>query len=249
MTSPTAVLAVRNTVRIARNPSALVGGLITPVVLMLAIWSVFGRAMEANGLDYGHYLVPGITLQAIIFAAAGSAGAIGTDRTSGVLDRQRTLPISAAAPILGRLVADLVRSVLSVVTATVVGFTLGFRLKGAASELLAYALLVVAFAVAVSLLFDAVALAASSPAAAISLVQAATIPLVLLSTSYAPSTLLPDWAARIIEHLPVSAVGEALRQASDGALTTPVLIEAAAWAFAIGASGLLLGARAFRRTA
>lgn len=243
------ILAGRNTLRIVRNPGAMVGGLVTPAVFFLAIWTVFGRAMDAAGLDYGHYLDPGVTLQAVIFAAGGSAGAIAVDRTTGILDRQRTLPISALAPIGGRLVADLLRSVISVAVVTMLGFALEFRFTGSSAELVAYVLLIVAFAAAISLLFDAIAVGAKTPESAAIMVQTATIPLVLLSTAYAPADAMPDWAAPVIAHLPVSALAEALRQASSGTLALSAGLEATAWIAAIGFGGLILGLRAFRRTA
>lgn len=249
MASATAILAGRNTLRLARNPGAVVGGLVTPAVMLLAFWSVFGRAMEASGVDYGQYLIPGITLQAAIFGAGGSAMAIGVDRTSGVLDRQRTLPISALAPIGGRLAADLLRCVLSVSVVTLVGVALGFRFRGSLAETIGYAALVLVFSAAVCLLCDAIAVGARSPESAAIVVQTATIPLVLLSTAYAPAEAMPDWAAPVIARLPVSALGEALRQAANGVLTAGAAADAAAWTTAIGAAGLALGVRAFRRTA
>lgn len=248
MSSPTAILAGRNTLRILRNPGAVVGGLVTPAVMFLAIWTVFGRAMDASGLDYAQYLVPGVSLQAVVFAAGGSAMAIGIDRSSGLLDRQRTLPISALAPVIGRLAADLLRCVASVGIVTVLGFAFGFRLSGSPVETAAYGLLIVVFAMAIALLFDAISVGAKTPESAAIVVQTATIPLVLLSTAYAPSEAMPDWAAPVIAHLPVSAVGEALRQASAGGLEAGTLAEAGGWAVLIGAVGLVLALRAFRRT-
>jgi len=248
MTSPTVILARRNTLRILRNPGAVVGGLVTPAVMFLAIWTVFGRAMDASGLDYAQYLTPGVCLQAVVFAAGGSAMAIGVDRSSGLLDRQRTLPISALAPIVGRLAADLLRCAASVAVVTALGVVFGFRFTGSVVDGVVYVLLVALFAMAIALLFDAIAVGAKTPESAAIVVQTATIPLILLSTAYAPSAAMPDWAAPVIGHLPVSAIGEALRDASAGSLDVGVVAEAGGWALLIGAVGLILGLRAFRRT-
>lgn len=249
MSSATAVLAERNVRRILRNPGAVVGGLVTPVVMLLALWTVFGRAMDASGVAYGQYILPGAALQAVIFTAGGSAMAIGLDRTNGLLDRQRSLPIPTTAPIVARLGADLTRSIASVLVVTLAGALIGFRFSGSALEALVYIGALVAFAAGLSLLFDAIALAASSAESAAIVVQTATIPLVLLSTAYSPADSMPDWAGPIIAHLPVSAVSEAMRQAATGSLEGAAALEAGLWCVGIIAAGLALGVRAFRRSA
>jgi ABC-2 type transport system permease protein len=69
----------------------------------------------------------------------------------------------------------------------------------------------------------------------------------MISTSFVPAGSLPSGAAPVIEALPVSVVGEVLRQASTGTVRPGTLIGAVAWIVGLAVAGAVLSARAFRR--
>ncbi|MDN6440239.1 MAG: ABC transporter permease [Corynebacterium nuruki] len=247
MVTATAALAGRNITRIRRNSGSMISATVIPGIFLVALYAVFSTAMEANGIDYAQYLVPANTLQAILFTAGGSAMAIGVDQATGINDRLRASPVPTAAPVVGRLLADLVRAVASVAVVTALGVLLGFRWRGGVLDLLMYLLIILGVAVAVSLLYDGIALLASSPESAAGILQAVSIPVLMISTSFVPAGSLPSGAAPVIEALPVSVVGEVLRQASTGTVRPGTLIGAVAWIVGLAVAGAVLSARAFRR--
>lgn len=66
----------------------------------------------------------------ITFATAATAMGAHADRISGFDDRVRTMPVTALAPVAGRVVADTARNLSTVVVVTIVGIALGFRFDG-----------------------------------------------------------------------------------------------------------------------
>ena len=245
----TLALAGRNILRIRRNSGSVISATVIPGLFLVALYIVFSRVMEANGIDYGQYLVPAATLQAILFTAGGSAMAIGVDKTNGINDRLRASPVPTAAPVLGRLIADLTRAVLSVTVVTVIGAVfLGFGWKGNAGDTVVYLVATLGFAVAASLIYDGTALLAATPESAAALLQAVSMPLIMLSTSFVPAETLPDGAADIISALPVSVIGELLRQASTTGVTAGTAGAATAWIVGLAVIGAVLCVRSFRRS-
>jgi ABC-2 type transport system permease protein len=247
MITATVALAGRNVTRIRRNSGSMISATVIPGIFLIAFYTVFSTVMKANGIDYAQYLVPANSLQAILFTAGGSAMAIGVDQASGINDRLRASPVPTSAPVVARLIADLVRAVASVAVVTVLGVLLGFRWHGSAPDLVLYFLVIIGFAVAVSLLYDGIALLASSPESAAGVLQAVSIPVLMISTSFVPADSLPSGAAPVIEALPASMVGEILRQASTGTVEAGTLVGAAAWTIGLAVAGAVLSARAFRR--
>ena len=61
------------------------------------------------------------------FGSAGTAVAVALDMTTGVIDRFRTLPISAAAVLTGHVAASVARNVVSTLLVLGVALLAGFR--------------------------------------------------------------------------------------------------------------------------
>ena len=73
-------------------------------VLLFAF--VFGGAIPLPGYPdpnaYREYLLPGIFVQTIVFAAATVAIGMCDDINKGIIDRFRSLPMSRSAVLIGR---------------------------------------------------------------------------------------------------------------------------------------------------
>ena len=87
---------------------------------------VFGGAIETDG-RYVDYVVPGIIVLCAGFGSAGTAVAVALDMTTGVIDRFRTLPISAGAVLTGHVTASIARNVVSTTLVIGVALLAGFR--------------------------------------------------------------------------------------------------------------------------
>ena len=86
--------------------------------------------------------MPGIFAMAMLFGLESTMTAVNADAAKGVTDRFRSLPISSAAVVLGRCIADMIHSVVGLVVLVVTGLLLGWRwTNGLAAALAAFGLL------------------------------------------------------------------------------------------------------------
>ena len=125
--SDTFVLAVRSLKRIPRQPDLLIGFTIQPVMFVLLFVYVFGGAIQTPGFDYVDFLMPGIIVQSIAFGGFVTALGLADDLGKGLIDRFRSLPMSRAAVITGRTLADVVTNSFSLVVLITVGVIAGSR--------------------------------------------------------------------------------------------------------------------------
>jgi oleandomycin transport system permease protein len=141
------VLAKRGLINTIRTPEALVDVTIQPVIFLLLFTYVFGGAISGGSQhDYLQFLLPGILGQTIAMGGVSIGVNLNTDITKGVFDRFRSLPIGRSAPLVGAVLADVIRYVIVCVVLLGFGYLLGFRAETSALEVLAGCLLAVGFA-------------------------------------------------------------------------------------------------------
>src|SRR5439155_21903366 len=99
-------------------------------MFLLIFRYVFGGAIQAGGVSYVNFLVPGFITTGIIWQGMMSAGAIAEDLDQGFFDRLRSLPIPRAAVLSGRALADTGSKLWGLTIMTIIGFSIGFRLGG-----------------------------------------------------------------------------------------------------------------------
>ena len=92
--------------RIPRQPDLLVGFTVQPIMFVLLFVYVFGGAISTPGLDYVDFLIPGIIVQSMTFGGFVTALGLSEDLKKGLIDRFRSLPMSRAAVLTGRTLAD-----------------------------------------------------------------------------------------------------------------------------------------------
>nr|MCU0476316.1 ABC transporter permease [Anaerolineae bacterium] len=129
----------RNLIHYIRLPQLIFFSFIQPIIFVLLFTQVFGGAMGSiisltYGTDYVNYLLPGIFVQTALFSGAATTVGLATDLQKGMIDRFRSLPMSRAAVLTGRTIADSVRSIFTITIMIVVGSLLGFRFSGTFAE-------------------------------------------------------------------------------------------------------------------
>ena len=110
---------------------------------------VFGSAIHLpGGGDYHQYLISGMFGMAMAGSAPGTAVGLTSDMSTGLIDRFRSLPMSRAAVLAGRTLADLLTQMLGIVVLIGTGLAIGWRIhNGIGAALLAVGLsLLFAFA-------------------------------------------------------------------------------------------------------
>ncbi|GAF39551.1 ABC transporter, permease protein [Agrilactobacillus composti DSM 18527 = JCM 14202] len=123
----TATMAYRNILKTMHNPERLMDVLIQPVLFMLMFGYLFGGAIAGGVTAYLPTIVPGIVLQTMLSAAAGSGAQIREDLDSGVFDRFKSLPIASVVPLAGQLFADVLRLTIATTVSFLTGYIMGWR--------------------------------------------------------------------------------------------------------------------------
>ncbi|MEV0459090.1 ABC transporter permease [Catellatospora methionotrophica] len=206
------VTARRGLLRGRREPRLLVLAVLQPVLFMLVFGVILGGVIRVPGVaDYAAFLTPGLLVQAVALAAGLAAVGVARDVRGGMVDRFRTLPVSAASALFGRTGSDLVRVAMTAAVAAGVGVIAGWRVhSGPAAAVAGFALLLT-FGYAVTWLSVLVGLCAGAPSTARLLVLACLLPVTFVSSVLAPPATMPPWLRPVAEANPVSAVATALR--------------------------------------
>jgi ABC transporter DrrB family efflux protein len=122
-------LARRNLLMWAKVPAFIVFTVVQPVMFTLLFRYVFGGAIR-TGVLYVDFLIPGVIAQTAAFASFATAISLAQEAQKGVIDRFRSMPIARSAVLLGRLGADLIRLLITVLIIIGVGYLVGFRFHG-----------------------------------------------------------------------------------------------------------------------
>ncbi|GAA3381620.1 ABC transporter permease [Cryptosporangium minutisporangium] len=238
----------------ARQPAALLLGLLFPVMVLLMFGYLFGGAMAVpGGGDYREFLLPGMYTLTMVFGLETTFTAVSTDAARGVTDRFRTMPISAAAVVTGRSAADMLNAATGLTMMVLCGLAIGWRWHhGAGDALLAIGLLLL---LRYALLWFGIwlALVSGRPETLIAL-QVLVWPLGFLSNIFTAPETMPGWLGAVAEANPLSATATATRRLfgnpgweGQSWLSDHALLLAVAWPVLVLAVFAPLAARRYRR--
>lgn len=211
-----AVLIGRSFKHIFRNTDQLLSLALQPIMFLLLFRYVFGGAIDTGGVSYVNFLVAGILIQMAAFGALTTSLSVAMDLQRGIIDRLKSLPIFSGAVMVGHVVADLVRNLISSTVLITVSFLVGFRPSASLSDWLLIAGIVMLFTFAISWLGAIAGLLARTVEAVNWIGFMAVFPLTFASSAFVPSESMP-WALRLFaENQPVTHVIEALRSLMVG---------------------------------
>jgi oleandomycin transport system permease protein len=233
-------LAWRGITKTVHSTEALLDVTLQPVIFLLLFVYVFGGAIAGDTGTYLQYALPGVLVQTVVFASAGTGTGLADDLKTGIFDRFRSLPISRTAPLLGAIGADLVRYVTSGAIMLAFGFLLGFRASGGLVGVLGALGLVTVFAFALCWVFTALAMVVREPRSVQGLGALVMLPLTFGSNVFVPTATLPGWLQGFVEVNPVSKVADAARGLlTGGAVAGPAIASLLAGAVLVAVFGPL----------
>jgi ABC transporter DrrB family efflux protein len=206
------VLSRRSLVHVVRDPAQLADVTVQPIMFVLLFTYVFGSAIRLpGGGDYHEYLVAGIFGMTMAGTAPGVAVGLATDIKSGIVDRFRSLPMSRAAVLAGRLTADLLTAVLGLAVTVAVGLVVGWRVHtGPADVALGFALALL-FAYAMSWAGATAGLWLRNPESAQAMGLVVFFPLAFISNAFVATQSLPPWLGAVADWNPISTVTASCR--------------------------------------
>jgi len=212
------VLAARSIRRIAREPEQLADVTIQPVIFVLLFSYVFGSAIHLpGGGNYHQYLISGMFGMAMAGSAPGTAVGLTTDMATGLIDRFRSLPMSRAAVLAGRTLADLLTQMLGILVLIGTGLAIGWRIHNGPAEALLAVGLALLFAFAMTWAGACAGMMLRSPEAAQQLGFIIFLPLTFVSNAFVPTQGMPSWLQTIADWNPMSAIASCCRSLFGGA--------------------------------
>jgi len=207
------VLTGRALARIATTPEQVLNVTVQPLVLVLLFSYVFAGAIALpGGGNYRDYLIAGVIAVNMGAAAQGAAISMAVDLSTGLIDRLRALPMSRAAVIIGRTLADLVTTVIAAAVAVIAGLAVGWRVHGTPAGLALAAGLALLFGFCAAWAGACVGLLARGPEAAQAVGMTLILPLSLTSNAFIATTAMPGWLQAVADWNPVSVLASACRR-------------------------------------
>jgi ABC-2 type transport system permease protein len=208
---PSALAVARRTVlKFVRTPQLIGLATVQSAIFLVIFRYIFGGAINAGGLPYVDFLVPGFVVTGFLWAGMGAAAGVAEDVEQGLFDRLRSLPIPRAAVRAGRSLADTALVAWSLAVGIALGFAVGFRMHGPVAAGLAALGLCVLFSFAFEWVFITIGLVAGTAQAAQGMSVLMTV-LVFVSSAYVPVSSMPGWLRPVAEHQPVTPMVDAVR--------------------------------------
>jgi oleandomycin transport system permease protein len=242
------VLARRSLIKTLRTPEALVDVTVQPVIFLALFTYIFGGAIaHGSQTDYLQFLLPGILGQTIAMAGISLGANLNSDIEKGVFDRFRALPIGRSAPLVGSVMADIVRYLILVIITLGVGMIMGFRIHTSLGAAIGGVGLAVGFALCFVWVSVFIGMKARTSGAVTGLSMLIVMPLSFGSNVFVPTGTMPGWLQAFVKVNPLSHLVGAIRGLfTGGAWATDV-----AWTLGWMAALLLvfapLAVRAYRK--
>lgn len=224
-----------------------------PVFITLLFLGLFGGALALPaGVSYTDFLIPGMLAATMLFGLEATTLTAAADAARGVNDRFRSFPINAAAIVLGRCIADMISSLITLTLMVAFAFLIGWRPDTTPGNALLALVLLLLLRFAMLWIGLYIGYGAKS-VEAVAYVQILVWPVAFFSSVFVNPATMPAWLGTIAEFNPVSATATAVRELL-GAATWPTqslagehaLGLAIVWPLLLTAIFLPLAARRFR---
>jgi ABC-2 type transport system permease protein len=206
------VLTRRSLARIRREPETLSDVTIQPVMFVLMFAYVFGGAIGIpGGGSYHSYLIGGMLGMSLAQTAPGTAVAVVSDMETGLIDRFRSLPMSRAAVLTARTIADLLTQVIGAAVVALVGLAIGWRISGSAGDAVEAFALALLFGYAFTWAGVCLGMVLRSAEVAQQAGFIIFLPLTFISSAFVPTQGMPGWLQPVAEWNPMSSLAAACR--------------------------------------
>jgi oleandomycin transport system permease protein len=244
------VLARRSLIKTWRTPEALVDVTLQPIIFLGLFTYVFGGAIAGGSQHaYLQFLLPGLLGQTIAMASVSLGQNLNTDIQKGVFDRFRSLPIARSAPLVGAVLADLVRYLVLFTVMMVVGAAMGYRVTTGWTGVPAALGLSMGFALCFGWISVYVGMIARAPGAVQGIMFLLVLPLSFGSNTFVPTATLPGWLQAFVNVNPISHLVSAVRGLMTGGPIAGHVVWTLVWMAGLLVVFAPLAVRAYRRRA
>ncbi|GAA4900345.1 ABC transporter permease [Streptomyces coeruleoprunus] len=241
----TALIFGRCARQTVRSRFQILFGMLMPLLYLLFFGPLLTELPLGSRGDSWQVLVPGLLLQLGLFGAAFAGFAIIIENQWGVVERMRVTPVSPLALLLGRVLRDAVVFVIQSVLLVLAAVAMGLRAP-VTGILIGFAFVAV-LTVALGSLSYALALKLSTPQEFGPVINAVTMPSMLLSGLMLPMALAPAWLDVLSHFMPFRYLVEAVRSAYVGEYANADMLYGVLVAVAFMVLAVTVGTRVFRK--
>jgi oleandomycin transport system permease protein len=241
-------LAQRSLLKTLRTPEALIDVTAQPVIFLLMFTYIFGGAIAGGSQQqYLQFLLPGLLAQSIALGGVALGQNLNADIEKGVFDRFRSLPISRAAPLVGAVLADIMRYLSVCVVTLGVGYALGFRVHTGVAPALAAVGLAVAFGLCFCWVSVFVGMTVRTSGSVQGIMFLLVLPLSFISSAFVPPGTLPSWLRGFVHVNPITHLVDVVRGLTVGGPVAWHLLWTLCWMAGLLAVFVPLALRAYNR--
>jgi oleandomycin transport system permease protein len=239
----------RSTMKLKHSPEQLLDITLQPVMFVVIFVFLFGGAISGNWHNYLPFVLPGIMVQTVVMASMGTGVGLNTDITKGIFDRFRSLPIARSAPLVGTVMFDVARYLISGLIVLAFGLVLGFDVKTNAFAVVGAFGLMIAFAFALCWVWVLLGLSLPSPTTVQGVGFGVMFPLTFGSNLLVQTNTLPGWLQAWVKVNPVTSLSDAVRGLLVGGPVLHGAVITLAWSVGLLVVFAPLAVRAYRRKA
>jgi ABC-2 type transport system permease protein len=233
-----------------RNPVWVIMGVMQPILYLLLFGPLLNNIAKTPGFPPGgafNTFVPGILVMTALFGAAFVGFGLCDEMREGVVERMRVTPMSRVAMLMGRSMRDVVlllaQALILVVLAIPFGLEINFRGVAVAFGMLAL------IGLMMSPISYTLALVLKSEDALAPVVNAMSLPLLLLSGVMLPMSLAPDWLQTVAKFNPLYHAVAAIRALFNASFGDGEIVVGLVVLVVLSVLTIALGARSFSRAA
>lgn len=216
----TLTMAKRNLIAWIRVPAYIVFTVVQPIMFTLLFRYVFGGAIKLGNEHipggYVSYLMPGIIGQTAAFACIGTAISLAMEIRKGAIDRFKSMPMARSALIAGRLLADTLRMLLTILILVGVGYAVGFRFHNGAGNAVLMVLLSAGFGLVMCCVSSFIGLAVKDEESVQAFGLIWLFPLTFLSSAFVAVATMPSWLRPFANNQPVTMFINTIRALALG---------------------------------
>lgn len=240
-------LAGRSVLKIRKTPEALLDVTLQPILFLIMFVYIFGGAISGDTGEYLQRTLPGVMAMNMVFGSLGTGMQLNQDVTKGVFDRFRSLPVARSAPLIGAVLGDIVRYLVSIAVLLVFATIMGFRIETGPVSTVFAIVIVIAFALCMCWVSVLLGMLVKSQQALPGVAMAFMFPLTMGSNVFVPAATMPGWLQAWVEINPVSKLADTTRGLMIGGPVSGPLTTTLIWMVAIVAVFFPLAMWAYRR--
>ncbi|MEV4432055.1 ABC transporter permease [Streptomyces sp. NPDC049585] len=245
----TLAIARRNLRKVLASPGQVLDATLMPLIFAVIFVFGFGGAISGSAAEYRQYLMPGIMALSITIASRTSGISINGDFGNGIMDRFRSLPMAGSAVLGGRILADTVRMLVSLLVILAFALLIGFRVHTDVLGVLGAIGLILLYGVALCWMHAYIGLAARTPETVQSIGMLAMVPFQFGSSIFVDPGTMPGWLRVVVANNPMTLVVDAARNLMNGGPVAGSATGALAWSAGLIALFTGLAVRQYRRRA